>query len=143
MRPRKNDTAALFNYGFHFYETVTVYEPMTELDKPRIWKGQQDTLPVGLLEETVLTLPRGDREKLATEVDLQREIVAPIQKGDRVGTATLRLGDETVLEVPVVALVPVEQAGFFARLWDTILMFIASLFATRLGRGGGCRSLAV
>lgn len=129
-KARKNDAAALFNYGFHFYETVTVYEPMTELDKPRIWKGQQDTVPVGLLEETVLTLPRGDRAKMTTEVDLQREIVAPLQKGDRVGTATLRLGDETVLEVPVVALVPVEQAGFFARLWDTILMFIASLFAT-------------
>jgi len=128
-RARKEDTAALFNYGFHFYETVTVYAPMTELDQPRIWKGLQDTVPVGLLEETVLTLPRGSRDKLTTDVELQREIVAPVAQGDRLGTATLRLDDETVLEVPVVALAPVEQAGFFARLWDTLLMFIHNLFA--------------
>ncbi len=130
-RARKEYTASLFNYGFHFYETATVYEAMTELEKPRIWKGLEDHVPVGLLEETVLTIPRGGREKLTTTVDLQQEIVAPIARGDRVGTATLSLGGETVLKAPVVALAPVERAGFFARLWDSLLMYIASLFAAR------------
>jgi D-alanyl-D-alanine carboxypeptidase (penicillin-binding protein 5/6) len=130
-KARKEYTASLFNYGFHFYETATVYEAMTELEKPRIWKGQEDYVPVGLLDETVLTLPRGGRDKLTTEVELLPELVAPVAVGDRVGTATLRLGDETVLEAPVVALAPVEPGGFFARLWDAILMYIASLFAAR------------
>jgi len=130
-KARKNDTAALFNYGFHFYETAAVFEPMTELAKPRIWKGLQDYVPVGLLEETVLTLPRGKRAKLVTTVEVKGEIVAPLVAGDRLGTATVSLDGETVLQVPVVALVSVELAGFFARLWDTVLMFIANLFSTR------------
>jgi D-alanyl-D-alanine carboxypeptidase (penicillin-binding protein 5/6) len=130
-RARKEYTASLLNYGVHFYEPPTLYEPMTELEKPRIWKGQEDYVPVGFLDETIVTLPRGGRDKLTTEVDLLPELVAPVAMGDRVGTATLRLGNETVLEAPVVALVAVEPGGFFARLWDTVLMYIASLFAAR------------
>jgi D-alanyl-D-alanine carboxypeptidase (penicillin-binding protein 5/6) len=126
---RKNDTAALFNYGFHFYETVNVFEPLTELEKPRVWKGMQDYVPAGILEKTSLTLPRGSRDKLTTEVTLQDPIEAPLAQGDRVGTVVLSLHGDTLLEKPLVALAPVEPAGFFARLWDTILMFFTSLFA--------------
>ena len=128
---RKNDTASLFNYGFHFFETKTLIEPMTELAKPRVWKGQQDYLPVGLLDKAALTLPRGKHDNLVTSVVVNNEIVAPLAVGDPVGTVTVSLDGEIKLEAPVVALVAVEPAGFFARLWDSILMFIATLFGAR------------
>jgi D-alanyl-D-alanine carboxypeptidase (penicillin-binding protein 5/6) len=127
-KARKNDTAALFNYGFHFYQTKTVFEPNTELAKPRVWKGQQDHVPVGVLELAALTLPRGKHDNLETTVALNDEIVAPLAVGDAVGTVTVSLDGETKLEVPAVALEAVEESGFFARLWDSILMFVAKLF---------------
>lgn len=127
-KARKNDTAALFNYGFHFYQTQTVFEPMTELAKPRVWKGQQDVVPVGVLDMAALTLPRGKHDNLETMVALNDEIVAPLAVGDPVGTVTVSLDGEIRLEVPAVALEVVEESGFFARLWDSILMFVAKLF---------------
>ncbi|MAT94018.1 MAG: serine-type D-Ala-D-Ala carboxypeptidase [Halioglobus sp.] len=127
-RERKNQTRSLLNYGFRFFETSTVFEAMTELDKPRIWKGQADYVPVGVMDETILTLPRGRGDALQTEVDLQGELVAPLAAGDEVGTVTLRLDGETVLRTPLVALAAVEPGGLFARLWDTVLMWFASLF---------------
>jgi len=127
---RKNETRSLLNYGFRFYETSTVFEPMTELEKPRIWKGQQDYVPVGLLDETVLTLPRGKKKNLVTTVEVNDELLAPIARGDAVGTITLTLDGETVFHAPVVVLEAVEPGGFFARLWDMVLMWIASLFST-------------
>ncbi|RLA47386.1 MAG: serine-type D-Ala-D-Ala carboxypeptidase [Gammaproteobacteria bacterium] len=129
-RARKNETRSLLNYGFRFYETSTLFEPMTELEKPRIWKGQEDYVSVGLLEETVLTLPRGKKKHLVTTVAVNDELVAPLAKGDAVGTVTLSLDGETVFHAPVVALVAVEPGGFFARLWDMILMWVASIFST-------------
>ena len=127
---RKNETRSLLNYGFRFYETSTLFEPMTELEKPRIWKGQQDYVPVGLLDETVLTLPRGKKKNLVTTVEVNDELLAPIARGDAVGTITLTLDGETVFHAPVVALEAVDPGGFFARLWDMVLMWIASLFST-------------
>ena len=129
-RARKNETRSLLNYGFRFYETTTVFEPMTELEKPRIWKGQQDYVPVGLVEATVLTLPRGKSQHLVTSVEMNDELVAPLTAGDRVGAITLSLDGETVFHAPVVALESVEPGGLFARLWDMVLMWFASLFST-------------
>lgn len=125
---RKSATRALLNYGFRFFDTATVFDAMAELDTQRVWKGQADTVPVGLMEPTVLTLPRGKHKNVKTELDLDRELVAPLAAGDQVGTVTLTLDGETVFHAPLVALVAVEEGGLFARLWDMILMWIASLF---------------
>ncbi|MDX1735328.1 MAG: D-alanyl-D-alanine carboxypeptidase family protein [Halioglobus sp.] len=127
---RKNQTRSLLNYGFRFFDTGTVFEAGAELDKPRVWKGQVDYVSAGLLEETVLTLPRGKRKLLDTEVRIDHELVAPLSRGDKVGTVTLRLDGETVFRAPVVALEDVEKGGIFARLWDMVLMWIAGLFKT-------------
>ena len=126
---RKNETRSLLNYGFRFFETVTLHQPMEELEKPRIWKGQQDYLSVGLIEGVTLTLPRGKKKNLQTAIEVDEEIVAPIAKGDKLGTLVMTLDGETVFESPVFALETVEPGGFFARLWDWVLMLVASLFA--------------
>ena len=128
-KARKNETRSLLNYGFRFFETVDLYPPMHELAQPRIWKGQQDYVPVGLLEATVLTLPRGKSKDLQTTLELDPQLVAPLAEGDRVGNVSLSIDGDTVFEAPVVALVAVEPGGFFSRLWDTILMWIAGIFA--------------
>jgi D-alanyl-D-alanine carboxypeptidase (penicillin-binding protein 5/6) len=129
-KARKNETRSLLNYGFRFFETAEVYGPMQELEKPRIWKGQQDYVPVGLIDKTVLTLPRGKSDNLVTTVELNPQLVAPLAVGDPVGSVTLSVEGETVFQAPVVALEPVEPGGFLSRLWDTILMWISGLFAT-------------
>ena len=49
-------------------------------------------------------------------------------QGERYGSVTIRLQGETLLERPLVALENVEKAGFFARLWDHIVLFFRGLF---------------
>lgn len=127
---RKNETRSLLNYGFRFFETVSLFSDGAELEKPRIWKGAADYVSVGLPAEVLLTLPRGKTEHLKTEVSLESEIVAPLAVGDTVGSVKLTLEGETVYEAPVVALEAVEPGGFFSRLWDTLMMWIARLFST-------------
>lgn len=127
---RKNETRSLLNYGFRFFETVSLFADGAELEQPRIWKGAVDHVSVGLPGEVVLTLPRGKTKHLKTEVSLEPEIVAPLLAGDPVGTVKLTLEGETVYEAPAVALEAVEPGGFFARLWDTLMMWIARLFST-------------
>ncbi len=129
-KERAEESMKLLNYGFRFFETAEVYGPMQELEKPRIWKGQQDYVPVGLIDKTVLTLPRGKSDNLVTTVELNPQLVAPLAVGDPVGSVTLSVEGETVFQAPVVALEPVEPGGFLSRLWDTILMWISGLFAT-------------
>ena len=95
-----------------------------------MWKGAHDYVPVGLLEETVLTLPRGKKNQLDTVVKVDGELLAPLQVGDRVGSVALELDGDTVYDAPLVALAEVPPGGFFSRLWDSVLMWIAGLFST-------------
>jgi len=128
---RKNETRSLLNYGFRFFETVTLHEPMAELAKPRIWKGQQDNLSVGLIDSVTLTLPRGKKKVLETSVEVDQSIEAPIAVGDKLGTVVMTIDGETVFQAPLLALEAVEPGGFFARLWDWVLMLIAGLFSAQ------------
>lgn len=127
-RSRKNETRSLLNYGFRFFETTTLFESGQELDQPRIWKGQEDYVPVGILDEAVVTLPRGKKKHLVSDVQINEDLEAPLAIGDEVGTVIMTLDGETVYTGPVVALQAVEPGGLFARIWDMILMWIAGLF---------------
>jgi serine-type D-Ala-D-Ala carboxypeptidase (penicillin-binding protein 5/6) len=125
---RKNETRGLLNYGFRFYETAHLLDAGEELDKPRVWKGRADYVPAGVLDDIVLTLPRGKRQQVERRVALVEDIEAPLAVGDSVGTLTLLLDGELLHQGPVVALEAVQPGGFFARLWDVILMWLARLF---------------
>ena len=66
---------------------------------------------------------------METQVELNATLMAPIARGDQVGTVRLTQAGETVFEAPVVALASVEQAGFFARIWDSIRLWFSQLFS--------------
>ena len=126
---RKSESRSLLNYGFRFFETLTYFSTMEELEKPRIWKGQQDYVSVGVRDSVVLTLQRGKKKSLSTVAEIDKEISAPVALGDKLGTVKLMLNGDVVEEVPLVALEAIEPGSFFARLWDLILMWISSLFS--------------
>lgn len=126
---RKNETRSLLNYGYRFFETVDLFDAAQVLAEPRVWKGLQQTVTLGVRDAARITLPRGQREQLQTELVLPETFVAPIALGDELGSVRLTLGDEIVFETPVVALEPVERAGFFARIWDSIKMWVSALFS--------------
>ena len=126
---RKNETRGLLNYGFRFYETVPLLDAGAELAKPRIWKGARDYVAVGVSEAIVLTLPRGKRQDLQQQIVLDEDILAPLAAGDVVGQLSLLLDGDVLQQLPMVALESAEAGGFFSRLWDVVLMWVARIFA--------------
>lgn len=125
---RKRETRSLLNYGFRFYETAVTVTGGEEMEKPRVWKGSADYLSVGVADDAILTLPRGKRREVERELVLVDPIIAPLAIGDAVGELSLVLDGEVLQQMPVVALEPLDQAGFFARIWDSVLMWLAKLF---------------
>ncbi|MFC3286302.1 D-alanyl-D-alanine carboxypeptidase family protein [Litchfieldella rifensis] len=125
---RVQETQKLMSYGFRYYETLKLYDQGAVLNTPRIWGGAQNELRVGVEEDVSMTVPRGRSDELTARLNLQESISAPVQAGDRVGSLEIKMGDEVLGELPLVALETVEQGGFFKRLLDTIRQFISGLF---------------
>ena len=91
---------------------------------PAVWKGQANSVKIGRTEAIVVSVPSGSGSKLSTEVIRQDPLIAPITKGQSMGTLRVKMGNDTVAEVPLIALEDVAEAGFFGRMWDTIRLWI-------------------
>ncbi|MEK9527317.1 MAG: D-alanyl-D-alanine carboxypeptidase family protein [Gammaproteobacteria bacterium] len=124
-RTRAAESQKLLNYGFRYYETVNLYAAGSSLKRVRVWSGLHESVEVGLDDAITLTIPRGGRDQLKAEINLQDVIEAPIERGQTLGALTLSLGDEMLIERPVVALNPVQAAGWLSSTLDDVqLMFI-------------------
>jgi D-alanyl-D-alanine carboxypeptidase (penicillin-binding protein 5/6) len=122
-KARADSAMALLNYGFRFYETHTLYQPGKALATPRLWKGEANTLPLGVTDAVQVTVKRGDYDKLKATMDVPATLIAPFKKGQQVGTLRVTLDGQPVQSVPLVALADAPQGGFFSRLWDSILLW--------------------
>jgi D-alanyl-D-alanine carboxypeptidase (penicillin-binding protein 5/6) len=123
---RADSALALMNYGFRFYETHKLYEANKPLATPKLWKGAENTIPLGVSADALVTVKRGDYEKLKATMDIPATLIAPFKKGQQVGTLRVTLDGQPVLNAPLVALAEAPQGGFFTRLWDTIMLWFHS-----------------
>ncbi|EKF75791.1 D-alanyl-D-alanine-carboxypeptidase [Alcanivorax hongdengensis A-11-3] len=125
---RARESQKLLTYGFRFYETYKAYSAGDVLDTAEVWMGQRDQLRLGLTDDLVLTIPRDSHNDLQAQISVQPQLKAPIVQGQSYGKLTVKMGDKTLVEKPLVALENVEEAGFFSKLWDHIMLFFKSLF---------------
>jgi D-alanyl-D-alanine carboxypeptidase (penicillin-binding protein 5/6) len=123
---RADAALALLNYGFRFYESHKLYEANKPLATPKLWKGAENTIPLGLTEDALVSVKRGDYDKLKANLDIPATLIAPFKKGQQVGTLRVTLDGQPVLTAPLVALSDAPEGGFFSRLWDTIMLWFHS-----------------
>ena len=122
---RAVDSQALLNWGFRFYESHQLYAANKSLATPKVWKGDADSVQVGVAQPLLVSTPRGKYERLKASMELPKSLVAPIAKGQKLGTVKVALDGKVVAEAPLVALQGVEEGGFFKRLWHALLMWWA------------------
>jgi len=120
---RARESQKLLNYGYRFYETRQLYTAGETLSKSRLWKGEHDAIEVGVNENIYVTIPRGQDESLTASIQIKEQIIAPVNKGTALGTATVTFGDEIIAEQTVVALDDYAEGGIVRSLKDTVLLF--------------------
>jgi D-alanyl-D-alanine carboxypeptidase (penicillin-binding protein 5/6) len=70
-------------------------------------------------------VPRGEGDKLKTSIERTDPLVAPLAKGQRVGTLKVTTAAGTpVAALPLVVADEVPQAGLLGRAWDAIRLWI-------------------
>ncbi|MFN3376017.1 MAG: D-alanyl-D-alanine carboxypeptidase family protein [Burkholderiaceae bacterium] len=121
---RANESQKLLNWGYTAYEGVRVFDAGQPVATLPVWKGKADTLRLGRSEAIVVAVPAGSAGKITTEITRPEPLVAPFTKGQTVGQLKVKLGDQVLVETPIMALDTVEQAGLLGRAWDAIRLWI-------------------
>ena len=119
---RMEQTRSLFNYGFRFFGTLQVYDAGETVTEPKLWRGDRETVPLGLRAPLHVTIPRRASGDLEATMTLPETILAPLAEGDEVGTLTIRVGETEIASAPLVALEDRDEGGFFGRTLDDLLL---------------------
>lgn len=120
---RAKYSQTLLAYGFRFFETHRLYETGQPLTEVRIWKGAQEQLPLGIASDLYLTIPRGRYKQLKATLDVAAHIEAPTALGAEHGTLQVTLDEETLAEMPLIAITAVPEGSLVQKLTDSVLLW--------------------
>jgi D-alanyl-D-alanine carboxypeptidase (penicillin-binding protein 5/6) len=124
---RAAESQKLLNWGYQAWDAVKLFEGGRAVAMAPVWKGRVNEAPLGAADPAGLfvTVPKGEGAGLKTVVERSDPLVAPLQKGQRVGTIKVTTGAGTpVASVPLVVQQPVELAGIFGRAWDAMRLWL-------------------
>ncbi len=121
---RANESQKLLNWGYTAFEAVKLFEANQPVVAPAVWKGKSAVVKLGQPQAIVVAVPAGAAGKLKTEVIRQDPLVAPFTRGQQLATLRVSFGEQALLDVPLVALEAVEQAGVLGRAWDALRLWI-------------------
>lgn len=121
---REQEAAKLLNYGYRSFDLVDSGRFLEDKTVP-VYKGRVRQVNV-VAQEPLLTIPRGIQTGL--DVSLQtKQLLAPVEKGQVVGTLTVRYEGEVLKQTSLLASDNVPRGGFWRVLVDSISLFFRRL----------------
>lgn len=124
VRAREDASSALLNYGFNFYQTRKLYPNQSPVMTVRVWKGEADEVPLGVVDDIYTTIPRGQEGLLSAVADVPDPLFAPLSPAKAAGQLRITLGDKVIGTYPLHPTVEVPEAGFFGRLTDDVKLWM-------------------
>jgi D-alanyl-D-alanine carboxypeptidase (penicillin-binding protein 5/6) len=121
---RANESQKLLNWGYTAYEAVKLFDANQAVVSPAVWKGKDSTVKLGRPQAIVVAVPAGSAAKVKTQVVRADPLVAPFTKGQQVAVLKVTNGEQALVDVPLLALEAVEQAGVLGRAWDAVRLWI-------------------
>jgi len=121
---RAQESLKLLNYGFQFYDAVQLYARNEPVSSLKVWKGKENAVKLGFAHDLVLAVPKGFGPRLRTELVSQQPLLAPITRGQVLGTLKVSMDGKPYGEYPVSALEAVEPAGIVGRAFDGIRLWL-------------------
>ena len=121
---RANEAQKLLNWGYTAFEAVKLFDAGQAVATPAIWKGKASTVKLGRAEALVVAVPTGAAAQIKTQLARPDPLVAPVTKGQTIGSLKVFRGEQLWVEMPLQALDAVEQAGVLGRAWDALRLWI-------------------
>ena len=121
---RANEAQKLLNWGYTAFEAVKLFDAGQAVATPAIWKGKASTVKLGRADALVVAVPTGAAAQIKTQLARPDPLVAPVTKGQTIGSLKVYRGEQLWVDMPLQALDAVEQAGVFGRAWDALRLWI-------------------
>ena len=111
---------SLLDYGFATYALIA---PQKESRQIPVKRGVADSVSAVPAGEDAILIDKSQKSQVTQEIQLLPEVQAPVSRGQRLGTLTIKAGQQVLKEIPLVAEEPVEKLTFF-QMWEELLRLL-------------------
>ena len=101
---------AMLDYGFANFALVR--PQLEDAVTVPVTLGKADQVAVQLGQEGSLLIDKGQKNSVTTQITLEEQLDAPVSRGQKLGTMTVKAGEQILSEIPLVAAAPVEKLTF-------------------------------
>ena len=117
-KERFNACKSLLDHGFANY--ALIQPDLTETGSVPVKLGKVPLVSPRLGESPSLLIDKAQKNTITTQVQLEETLTAPVSLGQRLGTLTVRSGEQILKQIPLVAAESVERLSF----WDLFVMVL-------------------
>lgn len=120
---RANESQALLNFGFRFFETPLLWAKDEVVENVRVWKGTEEATSLVVTEPVYATIPRGALDTLETTTTIPGQIIAPVVATQSIGTVAASIGGETVATASLYSSKSIDEGSLAQIAWDEVLLW--------------------
>ena len=110
---RFTDSVVLYNQAYANFTSVKAVDKTVNIENDIIIrKGKQNTINIAPQEDCYVTINKKDKESIDIVYNWEKEKIAPINIGDKVGVAKVIVNGEEMGTVDLIAMCTIEQQGY-------------------------------
>lgn len=121
---RATESQKLLNYGFQYFDSKLVYKQGQTINQLKVWKGTENQLASTVDADLFVTVPKGEYANVKAVMSSTQPLIAPIKKGQIIGSVKFTLNGKTIDERNLVATKSIDGAGILGRAWDSIKLLV-------------------
>ena len=98
---RFNACKSLLDYGFANY--ALIQPSLEQLPTIAVKLGTNSVVEAEPSGQSCLLIEKGQKSQVSTHIELEEQVTAPISQGQRLGTLTIKAGEQVLAQIPMVA----------------------------------------
>ncbi|MEH7306220.1 D-alanyl-D-alanine carboxypeptidase family protein [Neobacillus drentensis] len=123
-KERNAQVTKMLNFAFNQYQTHPMYKREQTIAKARVSKGQVKSIEAVTSEPISLLTKKGEKsEDVKQKITIKKNLKAPINKGDKIGSLKLIKDGKVFVESPLLASEDVKEAGWWTLYKRSFGMF--------------------
>ncbi|MGB9779405.1 D-alanyl-D-alanine carboxypeptidase family protein [Caldanaerobacter sp.] len=106
------DSMKILDYAFSKFKPFKVFEKGEIVKKVEILKGKKKEIEVVVKEGCIVPVAEEEKDRVSIELFIPDKLDAPVEKGEKVGWAVVKIGEEKICELDCISLEKVGKQDF-------------------------------
>lgn len=120
---RAQESARLLEWGLRRFENRKIFNEGDEIERVEVALGKEKTVAATSDRDLLVTLPKALNNGFKVTAKFKEPLLAPVNKGDQVGTLIIEVPNQNIIEHPLYAAENVKKLGGFSSTIQKIKLF--------------------